>query len=76
MFRDGVGEGQLGRVIDTEVEQCKQALADLQCSAELCFVVVTKRIMQRFFAVNQRGGQLENPAPGKLHPFNVDKFMV
>nr|CAQ03959.1 piwi-like protein 1 [Isodiametra pulchra] len=66
IFRDGVGEGQLGVVQREEVAVIDQALRDLECTSRICFVVVSKRIMQRFFGM-QRGGQdLANPPPGTV----------
>ena len=62
MFRDGVGEGQLQRVQNTEVEATRQVLSEMGCPAKLCYVIVTKRISQRFFSRGRDG--LQNPMPG------------
>ena len=62
MFRDGVGEGQLLRVQNSEVQAINDVLAEMSCPAKLCYVIVTKRIMQRFFARGRDG--LQNPLPG------------
>ena len=64
VFRDGVGDGQLAAVQKDEVASMTRVLENLQCGATFCYVIVSKRIMQRFFAVG-RNGQPENPPPGE-----------
>ena len=50
--------------METEVKSFQSVLAELSCDAKLCYVIVSKRIMQRFFS-KVRGGELQNPQPGK-----------
>jgi len=64
VFRDGVGDGQLLAVKEQELRDIKTALSRLPKSPELVFVVVTKRIQQRFFL--KAGSRLTNPGPGTL----------
>lgn len=65
-YRDGVGEGQLHQVFNTEVKLLKDQLDKIYKSAgkeegcRLGFVVVAKRINTRYF-VNRR-----NPEPGTV----------
>jgi aubergine-like protein len=66
IFRDGVGEGQLSRVQDGELGGIEDAMAQMQCPSKLCLTVVSKRIMQRFFAVQRGGSGLNNPPPGTV----------
>lgn len=63
-FRDGVGEGQLEAVIKYEIKKIKQKLEDSykEEAPKLLFVVVTKRISDRFVVDN--GGRLDNPDGG------------
>jgi aubergine-like protein len=63
-FRDGVGEGQLATVQSNEGKQIEEALKDMECESKVCYVVVSKRIMQRFFT--EKGGKLENPSSGTV----------
>jgi aubergine-like protein len=64
IFRDGVGEGQLSRVQEEELSAIEGALKEMEATSNICFCVVSKRIMQRFFAV--RGKDLANPPPGTV----------
>jgi len=64
IFRDGVGDGQLLAVKENELPQIKSALKRLPQEPQLVFVVVTKRIQQRFFW--NQGGRLSNPSPGTI----------
>lgn len=65
-FRDGVGDGQLHQVFNTEVQFLKKKLDEIYKSAgiengcRLAFVVVSKRINTRYF-VNGK-----NPDPGTV----------
>lgn len=72
-FRDGVGEGQLNQILELEVKAIiqKSQIEFGQKSPKFCFVVVTKRISDRF-AVEGRNG-LDNPKGGLLVLDNVTK---
>lgn len=64
-YRDGVGEGQLAEVAHVEVKAIKEALAKKfeKAAPKLMFVVVTKRLDDRF-AMQFQG--LENPDSGLI----------
>ncbi|XP_035708527.1 piwi-like protein Siwi isoform X2 [Folsomia candida] len=70
MYRDGVGEGQLNFVFETEMRQIKQAMNQVYTAAgkalpKFSFIVVTKKINTRIFA--QLGnGRIENPDAGTI----------
>ena len=72
-FRDGVGEGQLNEVLNIEVRKIVDMSREEFGSQapKLCFVVVTKRIIDRFAVEGERG--LENPSGGLLVVDNVVK---
>ncbi|XP_017062081.1 protein aubergine-like isoform X3 [Drosophila ficusphila] len=80
-YRDGVGDGQLHQVVNTEVKFLKAKLDEIYKSAgkeqgcRMAFIVVSKRINTRYF-VNQR-----NPRPGTVVdvitlPERYDFFLV
>uniref|UniRef100_A0AAU7VFF0 Piwi-like protein 1A n=1 Tax=Enchytraeus coronatus TaxID=208440 RepID=A0AAU7VFF0_9ANNE len=66
VFRDGVGDGQLGMVNDHELPQILQCFAriDPDYKPGLGFVVVKKRISSRFFM--RAGNNYSNPPPGTI----------
>lgn len=74
VYRDGVGDGQLDVVYNSEKEQITQAFriaggADFK--PKLAMVIVKKRIMTRFFRPDQREGFV-NPQPGTI----IDSFVT
>lgn len=81
-FRDGVGEGQLHQVFETEVVILKKRLDEIYAQAnvpggcKLVFIVVSKRINTRLFINGQ------NPPPGTVVddvitlPERYDFFLV
>ncbi|KAH8374248.1 hypothetical protein KR200_006372, partial [Drosophila serrata] len=81
-FRDGVGDGQLHQVVNTEVKFLKEKMdeiyksAGMQDGCRMAFLVVAKRINTRYFA-NKR-----NPLPGTVVddiitlPERYDFFLV
>jgi aubergine-like protein len=82
VYRDGVGDGMLGAVLDHEVSQFYSAFADIgeTYKPKLAVVVVKKRIHTRIFASDR--GQMQNPLPGTVvdsvvvHPNWYDFFLV
>lgn len=64
VYRDGVGEGQLGHVVRHEVGAIKTRLAQVYANeehkAQLTIVVVSKRVNSRFFMGTR------NPPPGTI----------
>ncbi|KAM7351597.1 piwi like RNA-mediated gene silencing protein aubergine isoform 2-T2 [Cochliomyia hominivorax] len=81
-FRDGVGDGQLHQVFNTEVKFLKNKLDEIYKSAglkdgcRLAFIIVSKRINTRYFINGQ------NPEPGTVVddeitlPERYDFFLV
>lgn len=81
-YRDGVGDGQLYQLVNSEVKYVKEQLDNIYKTAgkaegcRLAFIVVTKRINTRYF-VNKR-----NPDPGTVVddvitlPERYDFFLV
>ncbi|KAH8412373.1 hypothetical protein KR009_001599 [Drosophila setifemur] len=81
-FRDGVGDGQLYHVVNTEVKFLKAKLDEIYKSAgkaegcRMAFIIVAKRINTRYF-LNKR-----NPVPGTVVddvitlPERYDFFLV
>lgn len=76
VFRDGVGDGDLG-YIDHEVQQLQQCFGNFggEYSPKLSVVIVQKRINARIFLKNQRN--FDNPPPGTIVDHTItrrDKF--
>lgn len=71
VYRDGVSEGQIQHVYETEIKEMEKALEtvrrDLQESKTIgwAFTIVTKRVRARFFA-NRPGEGIVNPGPGTI----------
>ncbi|XP_019620701.1 PREDICTED: piwi-like protein 1 isoform X3 [Branchiostoma belcheri] len=65
-YRDGVGDGQLGAVVEHEIPQVLDTFKNLGADykPKVAWIVVKKRINTRFFA--QAGRGLQNPAPGTV----------
>lgn len=65
IYRDGVGEGQINQVYDTELVTIRQKLAEVYGGAEpkLAFLIVTKRINTRVFTA---GPKPDNPPAGTV----------
>uniref|UniRef100_A0A0C9PZ99 PIWIL1_0 protein n=1 Tax=Fopius arisanus TaxID=64838 RepID=A0A0C9PZ99_9HYME len=66
VYRDGVGDGQLGFVAEYEIGQLKDAFKqiDESYSPKLTVIVVQKRINTRVMTL--RGRTLQNPVPGTI----------
>lgn len=80
IYRDGVGEGQIPYVKDTEIKAVKHMLPEVYSGSplpKLVVVVVTKRINTRIFTAKR-----ENPVPGTVvddvitFPHKYDFFLV
>lgn len=85
IYRDGVGEGQIQYVHETELSTIKEKLEDLYKSINkapprMAFIIVTKRINTRVFY--NMGNVITNPAPGTIvddvitDPEKFDFFLV
>lgn len=65
VYRDGVGDGQIGYVFNTELtamrEQLEQMYTENNLSLKLLFVVVSKKINTRIFGCDER-----NPPSGTV----------
>ncbi|XP_034253131.1 piwi-like protein Siwi [Thrips palmi] len=78
IYRDGVGEGQIQYVYDTELQTTLDKLAQAygEQPVSMAFIIVTKRINTRLFKENQ------NPPPGTIaddvitDPEKYDFFLV
>lgn len=79
IYRDGVGEGQIGQVMEREVMQITKRLDAMYGGPnkyKMAFIVVTKRLNTRFFNNN------DNPDPGTIvddvitSPIKYDFFLV
>ncbi|XP_068162691.1 piwi-like protein 1 [Antennarius striatus] len=66
VYRDGVGDGQLGSVVSHEVDQIQESIRSMgqDYVPKLSVVVVTKRISSRFF--DHMHGKVMNPPPGTV----------
>jgi len=69
LYRDGVGEGQLKQIVDTEIQGVLEMLKN--CTPEgtetpkFTEIIVSKRIKTKFFT-SPRSGQPDNPPPGTV----------
>lgn len=64
-YRDGVGEGQIQYVKETEIAAIKSVFKDEGFTPQLAFIIVSKRISNKFFQANN-GGALINPPSGSV----------
>jgi aubergine-like protein len=75
VYRDGVGDAMRRQVLQKEMAQFKEAIAETYNAARprphITVVIVNKRITQRFFLEDDRGG-LQNPPSGCL----IDQTVV
>ncbi|ODN03707.1 Protein aubergine [Orchesella cincta] len=70
MYRDGVGDGQLKYVFETELRAIRETIKSIYKSSaqpepKFTFIVVTKKINTRLFA-SQNNGRPINPRPGTV----------
>ena len=63
-YRDGVGEGQLLEVRETEIKAVKDVIAATGQDIKLTFIIVSKRINTRFFTTDP--GNIRNPPSGTV----------
>ncbi|MCL4132546.1 UNVERIFIED_CONTAM: hypothetical protein GTU68_019042, partial [Idotea baltica] len=83
VFRDGVGEGQIGYVKEHEVKAIKDCFKSVypKVLPKLVFVIVSKRINTRLFTCDAQG-RMSNPIPGTVvdneitQPERYDFFLV
>jgi len=64
-YRDGVGEGQIQYVKETEVEAIKSVFKEMGTNPQFAFIIVSKRVSNKFFQVNN-GGPPQNPPSGSV----------
>ncbi|XP_071952418.1 piwi-like protein 1 [Antedon mediterranea] len=74
IFRDGVGDGQLGMVADYEQKQLSASFASFGAdyNPSLAIVVVQKRINTRILAADHKG-QMNNPASGVIVDHSITR---
>ena len=75
VYRDGVGDGQLDVVFNSEMTQIRQAFelaGGTDFRPKLAMIIVKKRIMQRFFRESSVGNELGNPQPGTV----IDEYVT
>ncbi|OXA45717.1 Protein piwi [Folsomia candida] len=68
-YRDGVGEGQLRYVVETELVALQSAITDYygdQDAPKFSMVIVTKRINTRMFLAVGKDNRVANPPPGSI----------
>jgi len=72
VFRDGISDGQLEFITEHEVVQLKEATHTV-CRSRVVFsyIVVQKRISERFFLLVRNG--LDNPHPGSIIDHTVTR---
>ena len=78
-YRDGVGRGQQKIVEKEEIHLIKQGLQEKygKKAPKLVFILVTKRINNRFYKIDKRKGRIGNPDSGLIVHSDVvsdDKF--
>jgi len=79
LYRDGVGDGQIPIVLETEVKALKLALAQFDEKIALTFIIVSKRINTKFFTARKPE---QNPNSGTVIddvvtlPERYDFFLV
>ncbi|CAL8071261.1 unnamed protein product [Orchesella dallaii] len=66
IFRDGGSVGALDQIGKTEMNQLIEAVKMYAPKAKFTFVIVAKRIPQRFFLTNEKGAAFQNPQPGSV----------
>ncbi len=71
MYRDGVGEGQLKYVYETELKKIKEAMESVYTGAGLkvprfSFIVITKKINTRLFVLEGPSKAPVNANPGTV----------
>ncbi|XP_035709089.1 piwi-like protein Siwi [Folsomia candida] len=68
-YRDGVGEGQLRYVVETELVALQSSIADYYANVgepKFSMVIVTKRINTRIFLALGKDNRVSNPSPGSI----------
>jgi len=64
VYRDGVSEGQIRYVKETEIANIRSVFKNLSVSPKLAFIIVNKRINSRFYA--KKGNDYGNPPAGTV----------
>jgi aubergine-like protein len=75
VYRDGVGEGQIDGVREKEVKSLLKGLKEEfnGKNVRLAYIIVTKRISDRFFTEDQYKKRLDNPIGGLIIDSDVTK---
>ena len=64
VYRDGVSEGQVRYVKETEISNIRTVFKNLKIEPKLAFIIVNKRINSRFYA--KKGADYGNPPAGTV----------
>ena len=64
VYRDGVSEGQIRYVKETEIANIKTVFKNLKVQPKFAFIIVNKRINSRFYA--RKGTDYGNPPAGTV----------
>ena len=64
VYRDGVSEGQVRYVKETEIANIRAVFAQLKVDPKLAYIIVNKRINSRFYA--KKGADYGNPPAGTV----------
>lgn len=78
VYRDGLGDSQIGPIINSEINAIKSCLTSIhqQYQPQLAYIVINKKINQRFFSTQAQGGagrggkgrtqSMQNPESGTV----------
>ena len=72
IYRDGVSEGQIEHVFNTEVKAISERIKSIDEKIKLTVILVNKRIGARFY-MTQDGASFVNPRPGTVVDHEVTK---
>ncbi|RWS06115.1 piwi-like protein 1 [Dinothrombium tinctorium] len=81
VYRDGVGEGQIAQVLETEVKDITKAISSASANIQFTFIIVSKRINTRLYRPGPNE-QYANPPPGTVvdtvisRPSRFDFYLV
>ena len=64
VYRDGVSEGQVRYVKETEIANIRDVFTKLKIDPKLAYIIVNKRINSRFYA--KKGADYGNPPAGTV----------
>ena len=80
VYRDGLGTSMIPSIKQTEIDQMLGAVSELEAETKIVYIVVNKKINQRFFKEGRNG--LCNPEPGTVvnqgvvEPNSYDFYLI